>query len=300
MSLPSRAAKPVALVCLAFFLGAASAEDGGVRFPTTVFEEGSKSASVTVGDLTAAVSMVRAPKIDPDFEIPVLTVTVGGRRVIDIAGVASGFDFPETSASIAEIDPGNARPEVYFTSFSGGMHCCSHVVVATQRGDKWLPVTVGAFDGDGDFLNDLDRDGRAEIVTIDNRFLYEFDCYACSAAPLRIFTVRDARLVDASGEVQFLPAHRAWLRQMEASVAPEARWTSPGFLAGWVAAKARIGEGAAAFAELNRRWDFDADPGEEVCLAGGPVEDCPKRKKAVLKFPDRLKLFLDSAGYPLG
>ena len=180
-----------------------------------------------------------------------LTVLVGDRPVIEIVGVASGFDYPETEASIAEIDPNNVRPEVYFSSFSGGVHCCTQVVVATQVGDKWAAVPVGSFDGDGDFLNDVDGDGTAEIVAVDNRFLYEFDCYACSAAPLKILTVRRGKLVDASGEIQFLPAHREWLRQMEANVAAEQRWTSRGFLAGWVASKARVGEGAAALAELN-------------------------------------------------
>jgi hypothetical protein len=220
----------------------------------------------------------------------VLTVLVGDRPVIEIVGVASGFDYPETEASIAEIDPNNVHPEVYFASFSGGMHCCTQVVVATQVGNKWVAVPVGFFDGDGDFLNDLDSDGVAEVVTVDNRFLYEFDCYACSAAPLKVLTVRRGKLVDASGEIQFLPAHREWLRQMEANIAAEQRWTSRGFLAGWVASKARVGEGAAALAELDAKWDRTTDEGEEVCLAGGAIEDCPKRQRAVLKFPARKAL----------
>jgi hypothetical protein len=288
-----------ALIPLALAAGAAVAETEGPRFPTTDFEEGAKGASVTVGDVTATISMVRRPKIDPDYDVPVLKVLVGDRPVIEIVGIASGFDYPETEASIAEIDPNNVRPEVYFASFSGGMHCCTQVVVATQVGNKWVAVPVGSFDGDGDFLNDLDRDGVAEVVTVDNRFLYEFDCYACSAAPLKVLTVRRGKLVDASGEIQFLPAHREWLRQMEANILAEQRWTSRGFLAGWVASKARVGEGVAAFAELEAKWDRAADEGEEVCLAGGAVEDCPKRQRAVLKFPERVKLFLEQNGYPL-
>ena len=288
-----------ALLPLALAAGAAFAETAGPRFPTTEFEEGAKGAAVTVGDVTAGISMVRRPKIDPDFDVPVLTVLVADRPVIEVVGVASGFDFPEAEASIAEIDPNNVRPEVYFTSFSGGMHCCTQVVVATQVGDTWAAVPVGAFDGDGDFLNDLNADGIAEIVTVDNRFLYEFDCYACSAAPLQVLTVRRGKLVDTSGEMQFMPAHREWLRQMEANISADQRWTSRGFLAGWVAAKARVGEGVGAWDQLNAEWDHASDEGEEICLTGGAVEDCPRRQRAVLKFPERVKLFMEQNGYPL-
>jgi hypothetical protein len=289
----------VALLPLALAAGAVFAQSGEPRFPTTVFEDGARGAAVTVGDVTAAISMVRRPKVDPDFDVPVLTVLVGDRRVLEAVGVASGFDFPTAEASIAEIDPNNVRPEVYFTSYSGGAHCCTFAIVATQVGQKWVAVPVGSFDGDGDFLDDLDGDGLAEIVTVDNRFLYEFDCYACSAAPLQVLTVRRGKVVDASAEIQFLPAHREWLRQMEAGIDPAERWTSRGFLAGWVAASVRVGRGGAAWAELNAKWDHAADEGEEVCLTGGAVEDCPKRQRAVLKFPDRLKLFLEQNGYPL-
>ena len=288
-----------ALLPLALAAGAAFAETEGHRFPTTEFEDGVKGASVTVGDVTAAVSMVRRPKVDPDFDVPVLTVLVGDKRVLEAVGVASGFDFPTTEASIAEIDPNNVRPEVYFASYSGGAHCCTLAVVATQVGQKWVAVPVGSFDGDGDFLDDLDGDGLAEIVTVDNRFLYEFDGYAASYAPLQVLTVRRGKLIDASAELQFLPAHREWLRRMEANVDDGDRWTSRGFLAGWVAANARVGQGGEAWAQLNAEWDHAADEGEEVCLTGGTVEDCPRRQRAVLKFPDRLKLFLEQNGYPL-
>lgn len=296
---------PVAPVLVAAFLplalaaGAACAETEGPRFPTTEFEDGAKGASVTVGDVTAGISMVSRPKVDPDFDVPVLTVLVGDKRVLEAVGVASGFDFPTSEASIAEIDPNNVRPEVYFTSYSGGAHCCTLAIVATQVGQKWVAVEVGSFDGDGNFLDDLDGDGLAEVVTVDNRFLYEFDCYACSAAPLQVLTVRRGKLVDASSGIQFLPAHRAWLRQVETNVDPGKRWTSRGFLAGWVAASARVGKGGEAWSQLNAKWNHAADEGEEICLTGGDVEDCPRRQRAVLKFPDRLKLFLEQNGYPL-
>ena len=81
-------------------------------YPTTAFEDGAKSASVSVGDVTAGISMVRRPEIDANHDVPVLQVMVGGVRVLEVPGVPSGTDEPETEASIAKIDPASRHPEV--------------------------------------------------------------------------------------------------------------------------------------------------------------------------------------------
>ena len=266
-------------------------------FPTTEFADGAHSASVSVGDVTATVTLERAAKADPEGDRVWMRVKVGGRQVVETSEPDAGFDAPEAEASIAEIDPGNAHQEVFFSAYTGGAHCCSNVSVAEEVGGKWVVVRIGEFDGDGGYLQDLDGDGLAEIVTVDNRFLYTFDCYACSAAPLTISTVRAGAMVDVSADPRFNNAHREWLAQIEDSVDPQERWTSPGYLAGWVAAKIRVGEGAAAWKDLQAHWDFRQDPGEQACLTGGELDGCPKDQVRVLKFPDRLKLFLDKNGY---
>jgi len=280
--------------------GPVAAQDGSERaggFPTTEFADGAKSAAVTDGNVTAGVSQVMRPDIDPHGEIPVLNVIVDGKTVLSIPGVGSGFDFVMAEASIAEIDPDNAYPEVYFSSYSGGAHCCNSVAVATEVNGAWVGVPIGEFDGDGDFLEDADGDGLAEIVTVDNRFLYAFDCYACSAAPLTMTTIREGKIYDISTDPRFLEAHRKWLEQIEGFVDPDQQWTSRGYLAGWVAAKIRAGEGSDAWQQLSANWDSAADKGEIACLTGERLEDCPKKNWTVLKFPERLKLFLEQAGY---
>jgi hypothetical protein len=252
---------------------------------------------VSLGDVAATITMERRPAVDPNADVPVLTVMVSGARVLETQGVGSGFDTPLSEARLVEMDADNHYPEVYFASYSGGAHCCTTVIVATEVAGTWQAVPVGDFDGDGDYLDDLDNDGLAEIATVDNRFLYQFDCYACSAAPLVIQTVRAGKVMDVSAEPRFRSAHNDWLAQIEEAVDPAERWTSPGFLAGWLAEKVRVGDGAAAWADLNAHWDAAGDPGEEVCVSGGQPEGCPKQDLKVLKFPDRLKLFLDQAGY---
>jgi hypothetical protein len=285
------------VVALAMVAPAAHAEDDDKpAFPTTEFAEGANSATVTVGDVTATVRLLRGQKPDPNDSVW-LRVKVKGQPVAEAYGPDAGLDLPEAEASIAEMDPSNHYPEVVFSAYTGGAHCCTKVVVAEEQPQKWVTVDVGEFDGGGDYLQDVDHDGLAEIVTVDNRFLYTFDCYACSAAPLVVYTVRQGAVVDVSTDPRYLPAHRDWLAQLDDTVDPSERWTSPGFLAGWVAAKARVGEGADAWKQLKAHWNYAGDEGEETCLSGNDVDACPKGDLKVLKFPDRLKLFLDRIGY---
>lgn len=280
-------------------LAQADDEEERPAFPTAEFADGAKEAAISDSGITATIRMERRPKVDPDLDVPVLTVEAGGRKVLEYVGVASGMDVPAASASIAEIDPGNKSREVYFSSYSGGAHCCSQVTIAEETPAGWVAIEVGSFDGDGDYLEDLDNDGVAEIVTVDNAFLYAFDCYACSAAPLVIHTIRDGKLVDSTTEPRFAKNHRDWLKQLEDDADPETRWTSPGFLAGWVAESSRAGSGKAAFQDLLAHWDLTKDQGEETCLTGADLDACPAKDRKVLKFPDRLKLFLDQHGYTL-
>ena len=266
-------------------------------FPTTVFNEGERSAAISVGDLAASITMERLPEVDPDLDFPVLRVSVEDAEVLRAVGAGSSLDFPAAEASIADIDPTNEFEEVYFTSYSGGAHCCSLVIVATHTDRGWTATEVGEFDGDGGFLEDVDGDGTAEIVTTDDRFLYRFDCYSCSAAPLRVITIRDGAVVELSDDPRFRDAHRRWLEQIEEDVEPERRWSSPGFLAGWMAARIRLGDGEAAWRDLTDHWDFEGDPGAVTCLTGAEVDKCPRKSRTLLKFPERLKLFLEQNGY---
>jgi len=264
-------------------------------FPTTRFAPGARAASVTDDGVTATVTMTRMPDIDPDIDVPVLTVSVGGKVVLEAPGIDSGTNDPAAEASIAEMDPTNGHKEVYFSSFSGG--CCSSVIVAEEVGGEWVSVPIGDFQGDGGYLQDLDGEGLAEIVAIDGNFVNRFDCTACSAAPRVIYTVKGGNVIDLTTEPRFLSAHRAWLQVLESNIDPDQQWKSPGYLAGWLGEKIRVGEGAAGWAALNAHWDQAHDVGEPTCPDGSDAEECDAKDRKVLKFPERLRLFLDGAGY---
>lgn len=278
---------------------AASAQDDEDEFdfPTTNFAEGARTASISSGDITATITLEKGVGGDDTLDYPVLHVLEKGQAVLNYTGAGSSLDFPAADASIAEIDPGNDTEEVYFTSYTGGAHCCSRVAVASKTDKGWSVVEVGEFDGDGNLLEDADGDGMAEMVTPDNRFLYRFDCYACSVAPLQILTIRNGALVDQSTDPRFRDTHQHWLEQIESDVDPSTKWKSMGFLAGWVATRIRLGEGTEAWRELNEHWDLAKDRGAAVCLNGDDVSKCARKNRKTLKFPERLKMFLDRNGY---
>jgi hypothetical protein len=269
--------------------------DAKPAFPTSEFAEDAKTATVTAAGITATITMVTRPDLDPDNDTPMLTVTVDGKQVLEAPGTAGDVDEPSAEASIAEMDPDNQHQEVYFSSYSGG--CCTTVIIAEQVGQQWVTVPVGDFDGDGGYLQDLDGDGVAEIATVDINFINRFDCTACSAAPRVIFTVKGGDVVDLSTEPRFQSAHRAWLKALEGNIDPDQQWKSPGFLAGWLAEKIRVGEGANGWQDLNAHWDSAHDAGEPVCPNGDDPDQCAEKDRKVTKFPERLRLFLQSAGY---
>jgi hypothetical protein len=288
--------KPGATVAMPGSPGADAADaTDKPQFPTTQFAPNARTASVSDGDMTATITMMRRADIDPDADVPLLEVFVAGKKVIEAAGIDSDSDEPAAEASIVEMDASNQHKEVYFSSYSGG--CCSTVIVAEEVGDHWESVPVGDFDGDGGYLKDLDGDGIGEIATVDINFINRFDCTACSAAPRVIYTVKAGNVVDLTTDTRFLGAHRAWLKEIEDSVDPDQQWKSPGYLAGWLGEKIRLGEGAAAWQAINAHWDSAHDPGEAACPNGDDPDQCDKKDRKVLKFPERLRLFLDNAGY---
>lgn len=233
--------------------------------------------------------------------VPVVTVREGGSVRLTMVGEASGFDFPQGDAAFLEMDPSAPGPEVAFTSFSGGAHCCTSVRVARRDADgTWSEVRMGNWDGGGhEVLRDADGDGVTELVTVDNAFLYVFDCYACSEAPLVVLALRDGEVEDVSAEPRFLPEHRSWLAEIEARQAEfgEGR-KSPGFWAGWIAAKVRVGEGADAWATFERDYQPDPEDDVEDCTVAADV--CPEANVIRTPFPQALKQFLSDAGYPVG
>jgi hypothetical protein len=223
---------------------------------------------------------------------------IGPRVVARLQGPSTGFSNPPVSIQIAELDAANPYPEVVVSFFTGGAHCCSitHVVTSNADGTEWTTLDAGEFDGGPMLAVDLDGDGTLEFEVRDNNFLYAFACYACSEAPLQILAVEDGSIKNVSAAPRFQHAHAAWLRNMIVGVPEE---EVNGFLAGYVAQKARLGEGKQAWDLMLKYFDRNTDWGLEYCEQERDENgECPG-EPVKTTFPKALERMLNKNGYKI-
>ena len=285
-----RATRFAAVVLLAFGWPAVAQVD----YPQAEIGGEVVGASVATENVELRLSIEPNPEIAGHGK-PVLEVIWGGESVAKIASEAGMAAFPST-AGLVEMDPANDTLEVFFETYTGGAHCCTELrVLSRSASGKWKTLDVGAFNGGGGLVDDLDGDGRYEIASADEAFLYAFGCYACSAAPLQVSSIQSGEVRDATFEPRFQEKHREYLAQLEEEL--DMSQAENGFLAGWLAQKAIVGEGEAAWADMLMAYDREDDWGLAFCPDG--TTDCPEEDLESRPFPEVLKEFLDERGYPL-
>ncbi|MEB3263967.1 MAG: hypothetical protein VKJ66_06315 [Synechococcus sp.] len=260
------------------------------------------AAPLREGPLEATLELrPRAGEQDIPLVEPVVTVRLQGRAVGQLHGEErAGPMAPDGLVQIAELDPANPWPEVLLSSFTGGAHCCNSTVVLTSTADgtRWRTVALEPLNGGPEPARQPLPDGRWRIVTVDNRFLYRFACYACSVAPVQVLELQGDRFVDVSADPRFRPLFAAdrdrlkdWFQEPDPN--------SPnGFLAGWVATEARLGAAGPAWEEMLRRYDRSSDWGLSECRAGFDGEGrCLAPEVRYGSFPEALRAFLRETGY---
>ncbi len=232
--------------------------------------------------------------------VPVLSLSVEGKKILDVEGSESFPDNPVFVIQIAELDPGNPHKEVVFSTFTGGAHCCSdtRILTSSKDGKSWKKIEMDSIDGEPLEVRDLNGDGRYEFAFPDNAFLYTFGCYACSAAPLHVLQLRDGKLTNVSGDPEFRPRQVKWLENL-------IEWAGDGmdmngFLAGYVAQKILLGEGSDAWKLMLKYHDRKGNWGLDFCaVKENDKGECPPGKKITLSYPDALKRFYNKTGYEL-
>jgi hypothetical protein len=159
--------------------------------------------SASSGTVTARLSYLRSPRrFGPHFSRLSLTIDRGGSTLF--AGRLTGL-VPTGAAlgrgksvSVRDLDR-DGEPEVVIDGWTNGAHCCELALIYRLTPDRaGYSRTVGDFGNAGYRLRDLDRDGRAEFVSGDDRFAYAFTAYAFSAFPIRIWRYAAGALVDVT------------------------------------------------------------------------------------------------------
>ena len=187
-----------------------------------------------------------------------------------------------TAAHIARLDGSSPFPQVVVTHFTGGAHCCTDMTVLTFVDGRWQTVDVGEFDSDGPRIEDLNGDGAAELVGKDDSFDYAFASYAASYAPPKVLRLAGARIVDASHNPEFRRPILQMLLANQGLATPD-EWRDNGFLGGWVAHNALVGNGAEAWRRMLDLYDRNSDWDLSVCAiatkGGEPCPDYAKRRR---------------------
>jgi hypothetical protein len=252
------------------------------------------SAGASVGDVDVRLFSTPDPT-DATMRVPNAEVREKGTVVLSTSNADAIGERPYAAARFAEIDAANATSEIVLTTYSGGAHCCSSVKIATKTAEGWKIVEVGSFDGSGDYVEDADGDGQFEVVTVDNSFLYAFDCYACSYAPLKMFEIKDGVLRDASSDPRFVDRHKSWLEEMRRQAKEQDALSTAGFLAGEVAIRLMAGEGPAAVRDFEKR--AKAAKIEPVLNCPNNAADCADDQRKSTPFATAVKEFLKANGY---
>ena len=208
-----------------------------------------------------------------------------------------GFTVPSAGFGVGKLDPQSSTQQVIFTSFTGGLHCCTQITVLELFGGRWREINLGQWDGEplAKFPSDVDGDGTTDLVLKDDRFDYAFAPYAESHNPPRIFNVRGHKAVEVGHEARYDAVYEADMNRAHTGCTKQQNAACAAF----VADASRLGRREWAWPIMlehyRRSTDWNFPTKCKVPLAGGVCP--PGRSEQFREFPDALAWFLTDTGY---
>ncbi len=263
----------------------------------TTYEIG-KPLRLSAGDVSAEVTLVKIG--DDYFSTEVSGHDTSGHSFSFTVGKEGDFAPSQAEAAFITLDATSKVPQLVFTRYSGGAHCCTQTWIVSKPDDAagWSLIEAANLDGSGYEFEDVDGDGSKELISVDNRFLYAFDSYAASMAPIKIAKLRYGKIDDVTDE----PAMASRLKQDLASMEYSAKatttlWKANGYLAAWAANKIRLGQGDDAWQTVTENMDKNSSFGPQECVTGQAIEDCPADNLKSVPILKGLASFLEDGGY---
>jgi streptogramin lyase len=189
-----------------------------------------------------------------------------GRTLLseDVPAAWAGFpaQADRNSLSVRDLD-GDGEPEVMLLLNSGGAHCCawSRVYGYVRGRDTFVPVVRRwGEDSAQPRIRDVDRDGRPEFVSSDDRF-FETAFGNMGPMPIQIWSFRHVRFRDVTRRFpRLLRRDAASIWRLYRRYPEAARLVFPA----WVADECRLGRGHIAYHVLEqerRRGALKRSPG---------------------------------------
>lgn len=271
-----------ALSLIAMFAQAAHAAT-----PLTQWDGGEAGKAKTYAQ--GGYKLTLSAKKSDGLALPSLTVNAPGLAPITIDGQPAG-DIARAAFGVVKLSP-TEKPSVIFTSFSGGAHCCTDIVILQPTNKGWAKIDLGGWNGEGlsNLPSDVDGDGKADIVLVDNAFLYTFASYADSWAPPKIFNIVHAKAVDVSAEKRYVPLFRADM----AKAKDECGKGLNGACASYAASAARVGAFDLAWTFVLSHYDRKSDWDYPTRCTGKMIDgQCKGGVQTPKDFPQSLKWFL--------
>lgn len=230
--------------------------------------------------------------IGDDTPISLLTDT----PLLEHAGSPSGVT--NALVQMVELDVDNGSPEVLFSQYSGGAHCCALVTIFREDDQGvWQAVDAGAFDGDIFAASEPVPGHGYLLATLDNRFLYRFSSYAGSSAPLQFLALQGNQVVNVSDQPHLRPLFEEDAQRQAQRLANHRGGEVNGLLAGYAASHARAGRIGEAWPVVLQRYDRDSRWGLEYCPDEYHGRDCGQKAVRHLNFPSALAALLRESGY---
>jgi hypothetical protein len=159
---------------------------------------------------------------------------------------------------------GDDEPEVVYTTYSGGAHCCIVVQVYSFNGTGYDDVDRN-FGDSGFALDDIGDDGTLEWVSTDGRFDTAFTASAFSGQPIQILRFEDGGFADVTGTFRKLVRRdaRVYFRRYK-KIRKRRDGTALGQIAAWAADRYRLGQRDATLDFLHReaRLGYLRGPGK--------------------------------------
>ena len=256
---------------------------------------GGLSVGVSNGSHQAGCNAVLA-KVEVDGK-GALTATVA------LLADDTDVDKLRLEVEIMRLDAATALPQVVISGWTGGAHCCTSTAIVTARADGIWQIVGRGGDQRSDFL-DIARDGSSVFVDIPDGFLYQYASYAGSYAPTRIRRLKGITLQDATRDPRYRKFLLGELQSMEdrggSTLEPN------GYLAGWVAQKALVGQLEDGWRVMLASYDHQSTDGLSTCAVDkrlwtkspyGADRVCPDGEGLMVSFPEALALHLVELGY---
>lgn len=198
-----------------------------------------------------------------------------------------------TEFGVVQVDPARPRPQVVFTTNSGGRGCCIRYYLLTPGKGTWRLERLGHwnFSNDGDRLRDRDGNGAPEFELLDEAFFPHPLGDLAQLPPPRFIEIRNGKPEDVSHK----PAFARYFRDHVRETLPECRKRNNFACASFVAAAARIGRKDWAWGIMLKSYDGTKPDGVWVdCDQPEFSEACATRETL---FPIALRATLIENNY---